>query len=123
MKLDAVGLNLLNDLVADLAGEIGRLAFPLEPITKPRVFLLRLLSFNGLPLLLLLQLAVPTSLAGGPGRLSSLNKGTQVIHRDIELDLGKALLGRGLGGFRGCLFRVFFIFRGWHGWSWKHLNC
>lgn len=88
MKLDAVDLNLLNDLVADLAGEIGRLAFPLEPITKPRVFLLRLLSFNGLPLLLLLQLAVPASLAGGPGRLSSLNKGTKVIHRDIELDLG-----------------------------------
>lgn len=111
MELDAVGLNLLNDLVADLPREVGRLAFALEAIGEPRVFLFRLLSFDGLPLPLLLQLVIPAPLAGSPRRFPSLNKGTEVIHRDIELDPGKDLLGRGFGGFRGCLFRVFFIFR------------
>lgn len=96
MKLDAVGLNLLNNLVADLAREVRRLAFPLEAILKVRVFLFRLLSFDGLPLPLLLQLVIPASLAGRPRRFSPLNKGTQVIHGDIKLDPGEALLRRGL---------------------------
>ena len=111
VELDAVGLNLLNDLVADLAREVGRLAFPLEPIRKSGVFLFRLLSFDGLPLPLLLQLVIPAPLAGGPRRFSPLNKGTQVIHGDIKLDPGEALLRGGFGGLSGCLFRVFFIFR------------
>lgn len=122
VKLDAVGLNLLNDFIGDLPRHIGRLAFSLQPISKRGVFFFRFLSFNRLPLPLLLKLIVPASLTCSSGWFSSLNKGTQVIHWDIELDLGKALLGGGLGGFCCCLFRVFFIFRWWHGWSWKHLK-
>lgn len=76
VELDAVGLNLLNDLVADLPREVGRLAFALEAIGEPRVFLFRLLSFDGLPLPLLLQLVIPAPLAGSPRRFPSLNKGT-----------------------------------------------